>query len=118
MADQLLVFVTAPLPANFPTRVVLTSEPDQMEPGYTLFMVQNRNARTNFITIIDNTGAVVWYAPAPALFDDDVRQMDNGDLFVPDTANRFLEINMLGQTVKTWNTPTTYPLDVHDGVPT
>ena len=118
-AGQLLTFVTARLPANFPTSVVLKSEPDQMEPGYTLFMVQNRNALMNYITIMDNTGAVVWYCPAPALYDADVRQLTNGDLFIVDSsANRFLELNMLGVTVRTWNAPAGYPINSHDGVPT
>jgi arylsulfate sulfotransferase len=116
-APQLLTFVTAPLPANFPHSVVLTSEPDQMEPGYTLFMVQNRNLLKNYITIMDKTGEVVWYAPAPNPNDADVRQMDNGDLFIVDSYNkRFLEMNMLGQTVETWNPPSAYPINLHDGV--
>jgi arylsulfate sulfotransferase len=115
-AGQLLTFVTAPLPANFPTSVVLQNEPDRMEPGYTLFMVQNRTAHVNYIDIVDNSGQVVWYKTAPALYDVDVRQLDNGDLFVVDgSANRFLEINMLGNTVKTWNAPAGYPVDQHDG---
>jgi len=115
-ATQSLQFVTAPLPANFPTSVVLKSAPDQMEPGYTLFMVQNRTAHVNYITIINNSGEIVWYTPAPALNDVDVRQLDDGNLFAVDgSANRFLELNMLGQTVITLNAPAGYPVDVHDG---
>jgi arylsulfate sulfotransferase len=117
-AGELLTFVTAPLPATFPTSVVLKCVPDQMEPGYTLFMVQNRNALRNYVVIMDNTGAVVWYCPAPALYDVDVRQLADGNLFIVDTANRFLEINLLGQTVQTWNAPAGYPINIHDGVPT
>ena len=117
-APQLLTFVTAPLPATFPRMTVLTSEPDKMEPGYTLFMVQVRNYAKNYITLVNNSGAVVWYSPAPAAFDDDVRQLDDGDLFVTDSSNRFVEIDMLGQTVKTWNAPAGWPVDLHDGLPT
>jgi len=36
-ADPPLVFVTAPLPNDFPTSVLLTNEPDKMEPGYTVY---------------------------------------------------------------------------------
>jgi len=115
-ATQTLEFVTAPLPANFPTSVVLQNDADQMEPGYTLFMVQNRSARVNYITIMNNSGEIVWYMPAPALNDVDVRQLDNGDLFaVNGSLSRFLEINMLGQTVVTRNAPVGYPVDVHEG---
>ena len=118
-APQLLTFVTAPLPANFPHSVVLKSEPDQMEPGYTLFMVQNRTLHNNYITIMDNSGEVVWYSPAPNVNDADVKQMDDGDLFIVDSYNkRFLEINMLGETVETWYPPSGYPINLHDGVPT
>jgi hypothetical protein len=117
-AGQLLTFVTAPLPGSFPTSVVLKSEPDQMEPGYTLFMVQNRNALKNYITIMDNSGAVVWYSQAPALYDVDVRQLGDGDLFVVDSDNRFLEINLLGETVGILDAPSEYPVNLHDGVPT
>jgi arylsulfate sulfotransferase len=117
-AEQLLTFVTGPLPPAFPTSVMLKDVPDQMEPGYTLFMIQNRNALKNYVTIMDNTGTVVWYCPAPALYDVDVRQLDDGNIFITDSANRFLEVNLLGQTVRTWNAPAGYPVNLHDGVPT
>jgi hypothetical protein len=39
-AAQPLEFITDPLPAKFPRLVLLHSEPDKMEPGYTLFNVQ------------------------------------------------------------------------------
>lgn len=119
-AAQLLEFITAPLPAYFPTSVLLTNEPAKMEPGYTLFIIQNRTANTFYITIIDNSGEVVWYCAPPQSYDIDVRQLDNGDLFIPQQspANNFLEINMLGATVNTWKAPAGYPVNEHDGVPT
>ena len=72
---------------------------------------------------MDNSGAVVWYMKSPGGFNDvDIRQLENGDLFIVQptrtSANNFLEINMLGQTVRTWTPPAEYPIDVHDGVPT
>lgn len=120
-SPQLLTFVTAPLPAGFPTSVVLQSVPSMMEPGYTLCFVLNRNAVNGYIVIMDNSGEVVWYWLSPVVFSDvDVRQLDNGDLFIPQQppANNFLEINMLGQTVSTLSPATGYPIDEHDGVPT
>ena len=60
-APQLVNFVTAPLPSDFPTSVVLTNEPSVMEPGYTLFIVENINTGHHYITVMDNDGEVVWY---------------------------------------------------------
>jgi arylsulfate sulfotransferase len=119
-APQLLNFVTAPLPGDFPTSVVLSSEPSLMEPGYTLFIVDNITAGHRYITILDNDGEVVWYLLVPQASDMDVKQLGNGDLFMPQQtpANSFIEINMLGETVRTWNPPTRYPIDGHDGVAT
>src|SRR5579863_7314337 len=42
-ASQLLTFVTAPLPANFPVYTVLQSQPDKMEPGYRFFNIRNND---------------------------------------------------------------------------
>lgn len=119
-AAQPLVFVTPSLPSDFPTCVVLKSEPAKMEPGYTLFNIQNRNDRRAYITIVNNTGQVVWYMPAsgpPTMVD--VRQLDNGDLFIPNvTADEFMEYDLLGQLIKTVKAPAGYPINQHDGVPT
>ena len=120
-AAQPLTFVTAPLPTNFPHSVVLKCEPDQMEPGYTLFLVRWGNGPPGYYTIIDNSGEVVWYSPATApTLDADVRQLDNGDLlaeYEPPT-NCFKEFNMLGQTVWILSPPAAYPINPHDAVPT
>jgi len=119
-AAQPLVFVTPPLPPDFPHSVVVHSEPVNMEPGYTLFIVQNRTAKTSYVTIMDNLGEVVWYCPAPALGDVDVHQLGNGDLFIEEQKplNRFLEINLLGQVVSRWSAPAQYPVNNHEGLVT
>jgi arylsulfate sulfotransferase len=117
-APQLLTFVTAPLPSDFPTSRVLTSEPSMMEPGYTLFVVWNMNTTHFYITVMDSGGEVVWYRATPEAYDYDVKQLGNGDLFIPQgpPANTFVEINMLGETVQTWHPPPGYPINFHDGV--
>jgi arylsulfate sulfotransferase len=112
---QPLVFITDPLPRDFPKIAVLKSEPDKMEPGYTLFRVALNANRLSYLTVMDNSGQVVWYSGITTTVD--VRQLDNGDLFVPLTT-RFAEINMLGDTVHSWVVPTTLPINIHDGVPT
>lgn len=119
-SPQLLTFVTAPLPAHFPLWTVLTSEPDKMEPGYTLFIASiNGDASSVYIIMLDNSGNVVWYRPWTPT-DVDVRQLDNGDLFIQqqNPSNNFVELNMLGDIVNTWNPPAGYPVNVHEGVVT
>ena len=116
-APASLTFVTVPLPANFPPITVLKSAPEKMEPGYTLFIVHpNAGTTGHYIVILDSAGSVVWYSPAPTTTSFDIRQLDNGNLFTE--ANGFLEMNMLGQTVRTWSAAPSYPVNVHEGVPT
>lgn len=122
-APQPLTFVTAPLPTNFPTWTVLKDEPSQMEPGYMLFIisVEFGSATVHYITIMNNSGQVVWYAPDPAPGDYDVRQLANGDLFIeePPPNDDFLEVNLLGEIVQRWYPPagypqTSYPINGHE----
>ena len=114
-ATPALTFVTAALPANFPRSSVWKCQPDRMEPGYTLFIVHPNSGTTGHYTIIlDNTGSVVWYGAAPTTSSFDVRQLANGDLFTE--ANGFTELNLLGQTVRTWSPAAGYPVNVHEGL--
>lgn len=121
-APQLLQFVTAPLPTNFPTYTVLTNSPTMMEPGYFLFMIINRaGSLARYITVMDNSGNVVWYSQVNNYTDDDVRQMDNGDLFMEQQSpsNNFVELNLLGATVQTRYPPAEYPIvNAHEGLVT
>ncbi len=108
-------FITGPLPSDFPKMVLLSSQPDKLEPGYTLFAGQNNGAQV-YIIIVDSSGEVVWYTGAISL---DIRQLPNGNLFAySTTASNFFELNMLGQTVRSWKAPNGWPLDSHDAVPT
>jgi arylsulfate sulfotransferase len=110
-----VVFVTAPLPTNFPTLTLRQSEPAKMEPGYTLFDVQIHSGTYWFVAILDSSGQVVWYNTAPSTAD--VRLLPNGDLFMP-THTNFLEMNLLGETINSWLVPTNLLINPHDGVPT
>ena len=113
-APQPVVFTTAALPANFPRIVLLQSQPDKMEPGFTLFRGQN-NGSPAYIIIVDSAGEVAWYSAIATVLD--VRQLANGDLFIPLSTN-LVEINLLGQTVKSWAAPANWPVNIHEGVPT
>jgi hypothetical protein len=89
-----------------------------MEPGSTLFIIQNSTvAKGTAITVMDNSGNVVWYMPWTS-HDFDVRQLGDGNLFIQQSSpsNNFLEINMLGQIVNTWTAPAAYPVDDHEGL--
>ena len=110
-----MIFVTGPLPSDFPVSVLLTNQPDKMEPGYTLFRVQNRTDNVAYLVIVDNAGQVVWYSGVPST--SDVRQLANGDLFLPLTSS-FEELDLLGNTVQTWPVPNNLTINLHDGVPT
>jgi arylsulfate sulfotransferase len=113
-APQPIIFITSPLPADFPTIVLLQSKPDKMEPGYTLFRGQNNGNNKGYLTIVDNAAEVVWYSGVTSSVD--VRQLSNGDLWIP-LLNSIVEINMLGQTVRTWNLPSGKQYN-HESFPT
>jgi arylsulfate sulfotransferase len=119
-AGQMLTFITPPLPADFPTSVILTNNPSQMEPGYTLFIIANRTTSNGYITIMDNSGEVVWYAPSPQYSASDVRQLDDGNLLIEESppGNQFVEMNLLGQTVSTLYPPSGYAINTHEALPT
>jgi len=113
-----LTFTTSPLPLDFPKLTLLESKPEKMEPGYTLCRIINAAYGTDYLTIIDNQGHVVWYSGDSAnAVTIDVRQLDNADVFFPRQTN-FFEMNLLGQIVKTWAVPPGFRIDFHDGVPT
>ena len=114
-AAQPLVFITDPVPTNFPIITLLQADPAEMEPGYTLFRVGVHNELYWYVVIVDSAGQVVWYNVAPTA--GDLRRLDNADLFMPWTTN-FVEMNLLGQTVNSWVAPTNLPINLHDGVPT
>jgi arylsulfate sulfotransferase len=116
-APQPLTFVTGPLPPNFPVYQILTNSPGAMEPGYFFFDIRNTSAGVGYITMMDNAGEVVWYCPAPSVSNLDVQLLANGDVFIPGPT-QFTELDMLGNTVQTWNPPAGYPINTHDGYPT
>jgi arylsulfate sulfotransferase len=110
-----LVLVTDPLPSDFPKLTLLTNQPELMEPGYTLFRLINQNTGKAYLTIVDQSGDVVWYSGRSST--SDIRQLNDGNLFIPLTAS-FVEFNLYGDTINTWNVPGGLSIDLHDGVPT
>ena len=68
-SDDTVPFRTAPLPDWLPAFRVVTSRPDRMEPGLTLFDVFQLDIRVGgiapdfrpFLVAVDDAGAIVWY---------------------------------------------------------
>ena len=114
-ASRPVIFITGPLPGDFPKRVLFKSAPEKMEPGYTLFRIQNQNTFRAYVGIVDSVGEVVWYSGLRTT--SDVRQLANGNLFIPLITN-FVEVNLLGNVVRSWNVPAGLNINLHDGVPT
>lgn len=112
-AGETLVFVTSPLPVEFPNIRLQKAEPERMEPGFTLFRVDVQFTAYDYVVILDQAGEVVWYDETPSTAD--VRQLENGNLFMP-TLSNFLEMNLLAEEVRTWTPPTQLAIDPHDGV--
>ncbi|HKI69482.1 MAG TPA: aryl-sulfate sulfotransferase, partial [Verrucomicrobiae bacterium] len=112
-AAEPLTFITGPLPSGFPKIDVFKAEPNKMEPGFTLFI--GYSPGKGYIYIVNNLGQLVWYSGSEVR--SDIRQLENGDLFIPLTTD-FYELNLLGEVTRTWDVPASYPIDVHDGVPT
>jgi len=94
------MFVTTdPLPADFPTLTVLTSDPPEMEPGLTMIDCFNRGSdpRPRWTVIIDHAGDVVWYSDRCL---SAVRQLPNGKLIARINESLY-HMDMLGNLVLT-----------------
>lgn len=113
-APEPLTFITSPLPAAFPPYVVKVSQPEKMEPGYTLFRAINQLNNRAFTIMMDATGQVVWYSGIPSNFG--IRQLANGNLLFPFTTF-FNEVDLMGTTVRTWPLPAAFPYH-HDAYET
>ena len=113
-----LSFTTDPLPSDFPPLEVLVSQPDKMEPGYTLLWVGNRapGARS-YTMLLDHVGDVVWYQELDA---GDIRQLPNGNLFYQFQGGA-AEATLLGEVVRSWHpagtTETPLPDSIEVGSP-
>lgn len=100
--SETLQVITDPLPDGFPTIAVMQSEPDKMEPGYTLFDVIPEGNNAEFgalIIIVDELGNVVWYHVGPRF--TAVRQTAEGNLIYLQ-GSKYIEMDMLGNPVREW----------------
>ena len=89
---------TDPLPEDFPEFNV-TSTPELMEPGVTLFEAED------YLVAVNETGEVVWYHQIQfrGRISNDVRRMMNGNLLLLLPRSRIVELDMLGNYVNVWH---------------
>ena len=89
------------------------SQPDKMEPGYTLLWVGNRapGARS-YTMLLDHVGDVVWYQELDA---GDIRQLPNGNLFYQFQGGA-AEATLLGEIVRSWHPAGTTETPLPDSI--
>jgi arylsulfate sulfotransferase len=91
---------TAPLPDGFPSFIV-SSQPEKMEPGITLFTITGigPNAGADaYIVAVDERGEIVWLNHGLAF---DVRKNAAGNLLLIQ-AYHIVEMDMLGNRLRVW----------------
>ena len=98
ISSETFAVTTDPLPEDFPPFSV-TSSPERIEPGVTLFEAGG------FLIIVDETGEVVWYhrIANPQNLDRDVRRIANGNLLLLLPPLKARELDMLGNIVRAWH---------------
>lgn len=102
-----LEFHTPPLPEDFPPIRLDISDPAAMEPGVTLFGVNQwlsdqANLQYGYLIGVDDAGEVVWYFRTghPVA---DLRRMSNGHLLYNHGSNwHAYESDVLGNVVRHW----------------
>jgi Arylsulfotransferase (ASST). len=93
---------TAPLPPEFPP-ISVTSDPEKMEPGVTLFPITGFAQHAGFggaIVAVNPTGEIVWYHRGGSF--TDVRRIANGNLLFIEGERTIIEMDMLGNVLNRW----------------
>jgi hypothetical protein len=119
-----LVFTTPPLPSDpieIPPFEIAVSNPERMEPGVTVVNVRrilaDQNLRRFFSLLLglDQQGEVVWTYRADERISD-VEPLPNGHLIYLTTEYRAVEIDLLGNTIRSWYAANR-PQGADDGIP-
>jgi arylsulfate sulfotransferase len=93
--------ITSPLPTDFPNIEVHASQPDKMEPGFTLLDKYTLRGSTGgsgeeqYSIILDSEGQVVWYSTSGG---NAMKQLPNGHLSFRPGSN-VVEMDMLGSII-------------------
>ncbi|MFC1890440.1 hypothetical protein ACFL4G_11860 [Thermodesulfobacteriota bacterium] len=98
-------FETRALPFFFPPMEITVSEPDLMQPGWTLFNVYRyipvRDFLWGMLIAIDETGRVVWYYKAPLMIISH-GLLANGNIVYGFLAYGYIEIDWTGRYIRTY----------------
>lgn len=98
---------TPPLPSDFPPIQTLSAVSSQMEPGITMFAVNNWTDDVSlvdygYLIALDRSGQVVWYCRTGDRTSD-FRVLRNGNLLYQHGSYRYLyEIDLLGRDLRCW----------------
>ncbi len=106
-----LSFRTPPLPDDpdaFPPLEVTVSQPDRMEPGFTIFNPRrNKQGDLRFgtgfgmLVAVDHAGEVLWYYRNDSRISD-FERLRNGNLIYVTHDHRLVEIDWLGNVQRQW----------------
>ena len=118
---------TAPLPDDFANLEVLTSAPEEMEPGLTLLDLGTLGPGQRYITAVDTQGEVVWYYAYAQGFSSTTRLDDGLFMVMSPGQNTLTEMDVLGNvqiefhmTGNTEGNPGSIPIDAsfihHDAI--
>lgn len=97
------------LPPQFPPFTVAVSDPERMEPGYTIFVEQgtDRPNPSNYVIIVDPQGEVVWYLDTRVKGPSEVHMTDEGHLRILSTGaydliGQVVELDFRGGLIRRW----------------
>lgn len=106
-----LSFRTPPLPDDpdaFPPLEVTVSQPERMEPGFTIFNPRrSKDGDPRFgtgfgmLVAVDHAGDVLWYYRTNARISD-FERLRNGNLIFVTHDHRLVEIDWLGNALRQW----------------
>jgi arylsulfate sulfotransferase len=105
--SQPIEFITAPLPESFPPLQVLHIDPENMEPGMTLFSVNLWQENVSmldygYLIALDELGGVVWYCRTQDRIAD-LRLLRSGRIIYQHGSYRYLyEIDFFGGDHRSW----------------
>ncbi len=117
LRSEPLAIHTQALPADFPLIRATTSDATRMEPGVTLFNLNQSGV--GLIVAVNHDGEIIWYYRQKADGITDIRRMHNGHLLFTDVDGA-AEIDMLGNVYHRWHPtnlhrpgpPEAIPLDI------
>ncbi len=102
---------TPPLPDDpeaFPPLNLTVSQPDRMEPGFTIFNPRRSRsgspefgARFGMLLAVDHAGEVLWFYRTDSRISD-FERLRNGNLAYITFDNRIVEIDWLGNKLRQW----------------